>query len=532
MEWICFYSGTTWRAIASPLNMSSLIEERSDWDKFLFTYIRNSDGNADIAGLVVGITWVPAVLVFFIDAQIVFTLFQMLFGVWDGINMRIGHVNTWGEFVRRLPKLAVLFEKRINATCSTAETSALAQAFTASKKQGVTRSGSASSVFGEDIVRVTALLPATSSQVMKTSSMQHFVDCWNCFIGKLRADDYLSDRELSLYKCLTLPGPSFPGFQAHCDPEHMFPALLTLDVIPHMLETIAKLEDRFRIEAAGIDADTDPSTRLLGMWQTHVLEFCRALNSGHICQGAKEALGWFRKLLKHLLRVVLGADGPHQLFVEFISDWSGRALTVPGRQWSDSLAISELPPFLTNVFWQPDNTAANKSQGVARRKAVLDAILNFAKAVTSVCYRDDGASKQGDALNFRRSQTGRGFQGQGTRDKVRGAIKQLLSSIAKLDPGIQGAIDSTLTAESGFFINDGYCESQLTKLAADSGANATAEYLRHILSTSRQHSEPRSVEARRRILFFSTSLHMDMPAPNLVEHMRSLSTLTPMCEYS
>ena len=53
-------------------------------------------------------------------------------------------------------------------------------------------------------------------------------------------------------------------------------------------------------------------------------------------------------------------------------------------------------------------------------------------------------------------------------------------------------------------------------------------FLCNLLRTKEHEVEPRNAEARRRITFFATSLHMKMPNPRKVENMRSVTTLTPM----
>ena len=70
-----------------------------------------------VANAVLLLTWVPIFFVFVMDSQIAFSLCQMIVGVWAGVNLRVGHVNSWIDFEHRLArKLIRKFRVNLDAT--------------------------------------------------------------------------------------------------------------------------------------------------------------------------------------------------------------------------------------------------------------------------------------------------------------------------------------------------------------------------------------------------------------------------------
>eukprot|EP01047_Picozoa_sp_COSAG01_P060697 COSAG01_NODE_7479_length_3193_cov_1.911441_1_plen_715_part_00 len=70
------------------------------------------------------------------------------------------------------------------------------------------------------------------------------------------------------------------------------------------------------------------------------------------------------------------------------------------------------------------------------------------------------------------------------------------------------------------------------KLVHDDNIPQAAQYLYHVLKTRRGTAQPKSPEARRRILTFVSSLYMEMPDPKPVNAAPAMCTLTPHCKYT
>ena len=544
-----------------PFEASGLISNRTMFDEFLFSKIRNAAGNAVIADVMLVVTWFPTFLVFLIDAQIIFTLFQMIFGVVDGIKQRIGHVNSWSEFDRRLPFLAIAFERRLNATCL--HDRPLGDAFKAQARAGLKRHGSATGVFGQNALsRSTQIVNSSASMeeplswdkltdgsqssalswslvtpggsssgascLLSTDSMAHFVQVWNRFVVQLRSDDYLSDREADIYSCLTLHG-------VQEQPQNLFPSLLMLGIVGSVLDGCSHVDSKYRLAVFGSLESKLNVTK--GIWSQQVVNFCREFNRGYVRDGAGEALETCRVILIYLLRALLcgradeESGSPHANLLQVLDRWSKQAHKLPsGGGWDDlGLSLDRLSPFLQQWFQQPDeNQPPGKSKGQLNRKALVAAISALAKGITGLGYKENGTSKQGIGVSFTRNQKGRGFHGQKTIDQMRKLVNDLFSWLKELSGSTDVADAIDVAQNEGFFTDGVLCEAHITALCQTPQVHKAAVYLSHLMSTPRNTAAPRSTEARRRFLSFASSLYMDMPKPKLVEHMRSLTTLTPM----
>ncbi|OQR89804.1 callose synthase [Thraustotheca clavata] len=122
------------------------------------------------------------------------------------------------------------------------------------------------------------------------------------------------------------------------------------------------------------------------------------------------------------------------------------------------------------------------------------------------------------------------------RDKVRvflNLVKSLFTSVDETDvlvtesKAISDRLTWILTQERGFMWDDDYINEQLTLLVFDSNAKTAVSHLHGLLMLQKSEAEPRSYDARRRLLFFVNSLFMDIPSAPLLEEMQSYSVMTP-----
>eukprot|EP01045_Picozoa_sp_COSAG04_P007403 COSAG04_NODE_386_length_15303_cov_3.425151_7_plen_1858_part_00 len=391
--------------------------------------------------------------------------------------------------------------------------------------------------------------------ILQTPSFRvNFVETWNRFMDKLRYDDLLSDYENSLFRCLKLS-----GFDEG-EHEPFLPPLLTLEGVELMLDELDELDKEFskyvflsfndaekieteRAQQSAWERDESRRwqqqeanvKRQAQKWSKMAIAKCKEIRDRKSFSGPRAAIRQVQQLSFYLVNKILGshADSPHRDAIEEASVYLDSIGSMELDDNSQTFG-SAVEPFIYNLMRQ------GKGGPKGPRRALKAALTALARWVADeFCYPAAGLSKQRQET-FDRKHVRGGFKGKSSIDKARALLKALLRQVAQLceDPDEErgrGAqiiryIEETLNDERGFFKDNEYAEAQLRELAkSDPSTNAVdaATYLKHILQTMQYQAAPVSNEARRRILTFASSLHMSMPGPPLVKHMRSLTTLTP-----
>eukprot|EP00904_Undaria_pinnatifida_P012897 jgi/Undpi1/8738/HiC_scaffold_25.g11200.m1 len=93
--------------------------------------------------------------------------------------------------------------------------------------------------------------------------------------------------------------------------------------------------------------------------------------------------------------------------------------------------------------------------------------------------------------------------------------------------GVVGTLSFMTNTDSGFMWDDDYASERLDRMAKNKTTLSILEKLHGLLGINRNDAEPHSVEARRRLAFFTNSLFMDMPRAPPVGDMMSWSCVTP-----
>ncbi|CAB1098159.1 GT48 [Ectocarpus sp. CCAP 1310/34] len=121
-----------------------------------------------------------------------------------------------------------------------------------------------------------------------------------------------------------------------------------------------------------------------------------------------------------------------------------------------------------------------------------------------------------------------------TRDAVRDKLRPLLNNVRNMLKGadergteISVKLSSMANQSTGFMWDDAYASQRLDRMAQDKTTLSILEKLHGLLGIDRNDAEPHSVEARRRLAFFTNSLFMDMPRAPPVQDMMSWSCMTP-----
>lgn len=521
---------TTWRAIATPFRRPQLAQAGDDapfWDQFLLKHVQSNDGGVVVAEAVVLLTWIPIFLVFVMDSQIAFSVCQMIVGVWTGVSLRVGHVNSWADFERRLArKLIRKFRINLDATRRKigapnapggARMSTVDARVSSFKNQApgsrVPNQGMRGTLLygasGYSDHPVDTMTPGeaaddTSAFEFKRNahSFRRFAECWNLFIYKLRYDDYLSDHEASLYKCMVLDSLGSPWL----------PPLLALDGIANLLDRIDDLEDAHKVLFHGRVGDRSDNRDL---WKKDTSDFLHELKANANQSEIREALICAQTLTLFLLKRVTGADGKGQPFE-------------PGTgilRWFHQLEFtSSEAPMLRNLLTDPTKKSAKGA-----RHALIDTIARFAYTVANcMCSTEEGPSKQRGQVFDRTAD-----RGELDLKKIAATTKAVLEQIQSLCEGSkngdlpEGTIQKVLLCP---IFQDDTDQSEVKRIRAvarDREVQRAATYLRQILKVRRVDAVPKNTEALRRILTFASSLHMTMPEPKTVAKCKSLTSFTP-----
>ncbi|XP_056172840.1 putative callose synthase 8 isoform X2 [Syzygium oleosum] len=151
------------KPLITPTRQIMRIGVEYDWHE-LFPKVRSN------AGAIMAI-WAPVIVVYFMDAQIWYSVFCTIFGGVYGILHHLGEIRTLGMLRSRFHSLPSAFNARI---------------IPPSKKE---QKGKRKGYFSDQIGKVSG---------NETSDAAKFAVIWNEIIRKLRLEDLISDREVDL----------------------------------------------------------------------------------------------------------------------------------------------------------------------------------------------------------------------------------------------------------------------------------------------------------------------------------------------
>jgi callose synthase len=116
------------------------------------------------------------------------------------------------------------------------------------------------------------------------------------------------------------------------------------------------------------------------------------------------------------------------------------------------------------------------------------------------------------------------------REQVMAFVYQVCDLIRAGEEGqaVVSALQGGLVADTGFYWDDDYACDSITALLSQDKCSYVLQTLYVFLTVSQLDAAPHSSEAKRRLLFFSNSLFMNMPSPPPVHMMQSWTVLTPV----
>jgi hypothetical protein len=235
--------------------------------------------------LVLLIFWIPTTIVFLIDAQVLFALWQMFVGLLVGWRQQVGSIHDWLSFKQRFQKVRQGIGERLSAT-ATEEWKEVHRHQNEIKREAALRKTFSSQ---QDSLQVSLLgglqrgdsrdmdpparcccnncwpcsrnrstQAARAEKRRKSSSIaagaeylrkdKHVRLIWNRFIQELRIDDYISDAEMGLYMFLD----NLETLYLNSEPLYLTPPVLTLEGVDRTLQYIDEERHKFRQEYRGI----------------------------------------------------------------------------------------------------------------------------------------------------------------------------------------------------------------------------------------------------------------------------------------
>jgi hypothetical protein len=516
------------------------------------------------------IFWIPTTIIFLIDAQVIFALVQMVAGLAVGWRQQVGSIHDWQSFLLRFHRIWQFIGLRLSVE-GTPEWQKVHLHRRKMRRESNMRgsfitqqdslqaplmhsSGGVQSPFapaqsaGGRCRRCRSCWPcgrkssAGNDHEVDGSSEsyelkdRHVRQIWNQFIENLRADDYISDSEMSLYMHLDSLGGWKMGASSNIS--FLPPPVLTLRGISRILEYIKNERQLFQHEHRTSPARVN---RNLVVDAEQEVRHCISMNEEQrkrINVVAKQlfdrishnslcvvALEQVRDLSLSLLRQIVGqslSDLIHQKLDEKFSSWaiheslSGRSSTDPDPMYAPFCEMTQIEKKATDSF------------GIVAKNH----LIKLAREIVKICRAPPGISKQ-TGVKFQRPTGKVGKDSVETvRSSLRGILKLLVEALH--DPDLAAVQNAQLTGHSGtdwkrFLEDDSFASSQLKKLDGtdDDAAYRVATYLLHLLETEDFEAQPKCEEAKRRLFTFASSVRMNMPKPPAVAKSKSLTTLTP-----
>ncbi|OQR91279.1 callose synthase [Achlya hypogyna] len=508
-------------------------------------HVENDVSLALTGGLVL-LQWVPFFMIFCIDMTIWNSIWVAFSGTFVGFALRIGEVRNFDRARHAFFQAADAFnaklvskESKTGGELATVAASAgygtLHQEVldaTTTPTDDVLLPGGRTKSSSTPLLSFTRRTPSRAEKHLdRRRKWTSFATAWDTIIDSLRADDFLNNAELQRLKFQRIPnferGVYLPLFQlAGCFEQlslhlgHQSEAL-TGAVVGDFLAGAPMVE-----EAIGEvwELTNWVLNNVLGPCHSNDVRFICAAFAGWVDRGLYHGVQWPKlgaaaAALADVL-ALLQAQMPH---------WKAAAKNIPIRkppseyaQFQHGVAAAKTAMHKSASTTGLSSMASDvprrsRGSGVARI-AALQQIPSAAPAIKSLITPIP-------AVHLVQ-----------LRDKIRTFLNMVKSLLAVVDEAdvllpeskaMSDRLTWVLTQERGFMWDDEYSSEQLTLLVFDPHALTAVAHLRGLLTLQKAEAEPRSYDARRRLLFFVNSLFMDMPAAPVLDEMQSYSVMTP-----
>lgn len=517
------------------------------------------DVSAVTTAFLIAIQWFPFFLVYCVDLTIWSSLWAACTGTFVGFASHIGEIRSFHRLRAAFGRAADAFNSKLIASKS---------------KTGQKITESMSNVYGSvgnEVLDQISDTASSSSQYYKTSSASDetpllsfsrrkqtadevklrrrqkwfsFSVAWDSIIESMRADDLICNQEKTLLRFQRVEGYQreiyLPQFQlAGCFEvfnsklsdifasdnnvteralqDKMLQILCQHPMIEEALEEIWELTHWVLVNVLGPCHSNDVRhiTSTLSLWAQRGLFRAMDLRKVDDCGHA----------LTDLLLLIMGNLG----------SWKSNAKYIPVRKSPAEYSSYQFPAASLGLTTRvsvgmtksASTTGLSSLGGTVPRRSRGSGVARIA-AMQHLAKSKDAKSKGDHVIPSAHIMQ--------VRDKLRlflNVFKNMLTHLPETDPlfiesrGISDRLTWILTQERGFMWDDDYTGEQITLLTFERHSSTILQHLHALLTLQKIDAEPRSYDARRRLLFFVNSLFMDMPLAPLLAEAKSWSVITP-----
>ena len=508
--------------------------------------------------LLIVVLWLPTVLVYFLDTQVIFAFFQTFVGYVVGVRRRVATLTSFDKFRSKFQRLHLsdLFEQKIATYRGN-----FGEADTESDD------GSWGDSYYVDAHGV------KRRSFFACPRMTTFRLCWDRFMEAMRSEDLLSDKELFLFQHPSkIPNPSCPQLQELANQRvecfGNYPLFLLAGGVNECLAIFDRARQqmgentdqavgtmRTCVSAASSQATVIPAAATA--WKNGVrlvevaleifaedqdLGFSRTVDA--IDSEIDSALGSSVETVQSKPRRI---DSPNltQYDIAGPKPFGPWVLELVEAAWSSGTLFDDTPEGREAAESAAEHTAefalSGKLRSLVRHSCDLVDTLLDGRLLEheNPDVREGVKTMRRNAGTSMKTTTEQGIHpllcAARSLQKALGDIKSLLDAVVtkcgaeENDNTTWGHVKKSI----GRFCSDDdevekrvmrVCEHLLTD---EKGSHSLIVTLFHLLKTTATDTEPRSQEVMRRMLFWGGTLHMKMPQPPRVDHMLDYTTLVP-----
>lgn len=512
--------------------------------------------------VLMGVLWVPTVLVYFLDTQVIFAFFQTFVGCAAGAHRRVASLNSFEMFRKKFQRLHLsdLFEEKIS-----------------------TYRGN----FGEADVQVDNedwgdCYYVDADGVKRRSffscpRMTTFRLCWDRYMEAMRSEDLLSDKEVYLFRHPSkVPNPTYAQLEGLANQRVECFGQFPLFLLAGGMEECLAIFDRARqqmgsntnnkvglmekcVEAATHHATAVPAA--VTAWKNGV----RLVEAALEIFAEDQELGFSRTVdaIDSEIDSALGSSGggaagpvsaadrvqtPNLTHSDVdgptpVGTW---VLAMMAAVWGENQNSGETPEALAEHARVTAEFALNgKVRNLVRHSCdLVDSLLDGRLMEHEDQDVRDGVKKM--RRNAGTSMKTNSEKGIHPLLCAARALQKAMKDIRNLADSVLAKCGAAEVTEEGdktswaqvkvamdrFCSNSEEVEKRVMRvcehlLTDEKGAHSLIVTLFHLLKTTATDTEPKSEEVIRRMLYWGGTLHMKMPKPPRVDNMLDYTTLVP-----
>jgi callose synthase len=505
------------------------------------------------------LNWIPFFLVYCVDITIWNSIWMAFTGTFVGFSSRIGEIRNFGRVRAAFGRAVDAFNAKLIAAKSKtgqeiADTTASSLSYGSNgfghevldRVSGDPTNLRHSSSHDETPLLSFSRRKQTPSELknQRRQKWASFSIAWNTIIDTMRADDLISNKERALLYFQRLDGYQreiyLPQFQLAGCFENFTGNISEFYATTNRVNE-RDLQDKL-LELLGdspmLEETIEEMWELTNWVLLNVLGPCHANDLRYITSilSSWAARGVFRALdLRKLGQCGRALADLLSLLKNNVRGWKNNAKTIPARR--------DPSEYSSYAFPQQQSGSVRPPHGGLTKSASTTGLSSLAREPP----RRSRGSGVARAAAMQQTPKLKASTGKAThsipspqimqiRDKIRHFLnlaKGVLATVHEKDPifaesrGISDRLTWMLTQERGFMWDDNYTGEQMTLTAFEGHADTVVQHLLGLLTLQKIDAEPRSYDAKRRLLFFVNSLFMDMPLAPLLDEMKSWSVMTP-----